>query len=629
MNRAASWTALAPLLVLVVGCAASTVTTGASGTGGADGGVDAGGFGGAMAACSVTLTPVSPATLNGLVPGQKVRVRAQANGPVAANARWIWSAAFADGSGVAVSLPMTADPALAEIVVADPGGYAITASFNGGARLCEGAAHFVVVRPGARAAFFAFQLTPPPNTLPAQQLEPRQVQGGTPTGENLLMLDAGTQVSVRPQRKSNGTLVGAYIKAIETSSGLSQEGHTVTDGGMTLALPPGRYDLLIVPDEALAPVLPPVLIVGQRPVDLATMTFEIDEGVAVSGRLTDATGAPLAGAKLSLRAGALPSTVGVSDATGLFSLRARPGTYGATVAPGAALPAMELAVAAAPGVTIANTPTTMSLRLAALPTARVGLTVTGAGAGAKALIEGLAPVAGAAMVEIAGGGTTTMRAATMRVRASLTLGTNGAAQTGALPRGHYRATVFAASAAPTAATVTTLADIDATAGDANGAMTMAQPVAITGTLQPGSSTRFARVLAIDDDAPLALAPDAVTPFLTEADDTGGFLLRVNPSRLYRLIVEPPPGGAFARVMLPSVPVSGAPVVVPAHALPAALLYGGRVLGPHLEPIAGTLVSAFCVAGSPGCVDSTRPIAEGVTGGDGAFRLTLPDPGFAP
>jgi hypothetical protein len=269
--------------------------------------------------------------------------------------------------------------------------------------------------------------------------------------------------------------------------------------------------------------------------------------------------------------------------------------------------------------------------MAALPTARIGLTVTGTGAGAdaKVLVEGLAPVQSAAMVEIAAGGTAIMRAATMRVRAELTIGAEGAAKTGPLPRAHYRATVFAAGAAPAAATVSTLADIDATGGDVDGAMVMAQPVAISGTLQPGAATHFARVVAIDDAAPLALAPEAVVPFRADADDSGGFVLKVNPGRLYRLIVEPPPGGAFARIMLPPVPVSATGVVVPTPALPAALHYGGRVLGPHLEAVGGTLVSAYCVGASPSCVDATRPIAEAVTTADGSFRLALPDPGFAP
>jgi hypothetical protein len=364
-------------------------------------------------------------------------------------------------------------------------------------------------------------------------------------------------------------------------------------------------------------------------VDLTTIPIQLDEGVAVAGQVTAADGTPVAGAKLSLRSGALPSTVGSTNATGAFSLRARPGTFGATVTVGDSSPGAELSVAAAPGISLADVPTTVSFRLAQRPAARIGLTVTGAGADAKVVFEALAPVADAAMVEIAAAGATTVRSATMRVRAEMTIGANGTVQTGPLPRARYRATVFAANAAPMMATVATLSEIDATLGDVNATVAMTPPVPITGSLGPGTSARESRVSAIDDDAPLALAPDAVAPFRTQADASGGFLLNVNPSRRYRLVIDPPSASSFARMMLPAVEVSAAPVAVTTATLPAALLYAGRVLDPFLQPVGETLVSAYCIAASAGCVDAERPVAEALTTTDGGFRLALPDPGVGP
>jgi hypothetical protein len=610
------------LIAAAAGCAARSGSPGMSGSGGATATGSGGstGTGGASVGCSVAINPVAPTTLTGLSVGTSLRVRAQPMGVVAANAAWVWTATFADGSNVPVSFPKADDQGLAEVVLKRTGSYSIAASFSGQTFPCSGSADFVVEQPGAKTASFVFQLTPPPHSFPAQQLQPMQVLGATPTGNHLLILDGGTHVAVTPKRMSDQAPLPAYVRVMETSSGLIQEGHAQADGSpVNLLLPAGRYDVLIVPDGDV----PPILITNQRPTDMVGRDVILDDGVAVTGQLTDAGGAPVVGAKLSLRSGTLPSTIGTSNSTGAFSLRARPGTYGVTISPGPAIPAAEFSIAATPGIPISNGATTMSLRMVPLPTARIGLTVNGAGANARILVEAREPVAGAGMVEIAAGGTTIMRAATMRIRADLPIAANGTVTTGPLPRAHYRATVFAAGAMPMA-TVTTMDDIDATLGDVNGTMTMAPRVAIS-----GMSTGLASVLAIDDAAPVALIPEAVAAFLAKADPTGVFSLNVNPSRLYRLIVDPPPGGQFARAMPGAVMVSATPIAVPPQALPWALLYAGRVLGPHLEPVGGTLVAAFCASPNPNCVDQTRPIAEAVTTTDGAFRLALPDPGFGP
>ncbi len=619
------------IAVLALGClwgAGCAARIGTANVPGGTGGATGAGTGGVGVACTVAITPVMPPSFIGLRPGDTLRVRAEARGSVAAGATWNWAVTFADGSAVNAAQSMVSDPALIDVVLSRAGSYSIQASFSGGALPCTGAAHFVVAKPGARTAFFVFRLTPPPHSFPPQQMEPAELLGGTPTGDHLFILDAGTRVVVAPKRTGDALPLPAYVRATETSSGLFQEGHTLLAGGvmnpLNLTLAPGRYDLLVVPDADV----PPLLIRDRRPVELATMNVTLDEGVAVTGQLTDATGTPIAGAKLSLRAGSLPSTVGTSGATGSFSLRVRPGTYGVTIAPGVAMPETEFSIAATPGIVISEFPTTISLRMASLPTARIGLTVTGAGAGAKVLVETRNPVPATAMVEIGAGGTTIMREATVRIRAELSIAANGTAQTRPLPRGHYRATVFAAGAAPMA-TVSTLDDIDTTPGDVSSTMSMEPPVVISGLLtqggQPSHPAHPARVLAIDDDAPVALAPDAAAPFLAEADTTGIFSLKVNPSRRYRLIVDPPVGGGFARAILPSITVSSAPITIQTQSLPRALLYAGKVLDPNLQPVGGTVVSAFCVGQAPICVDPGRSIAETVTTTDGAFRLALPDP----
>ena len=55
--------------------------------------------------------------------------------------------------------------------------------------------------------------------------------------------------------------------------------------------------------------------------------FDLPGGVAVAGSVVDGAAAPIAGAHVVLRAGALPSGPGLSSGAGAFSLAAEPGTY--------------------------------------------------------------------------------------------------------------------------------------------------------------------------------------------------------------------------------------------------------------------------------------------------------------
>ena len=626
------------LLVLAGAGGGCSKVIGGSATGGADGGTGgATGTGGTSGQfCNVQLAPVAPASLTGLAVGAvtTVRVRGTVTGTlVSATATWTWSATFADGASLDVRQVQPSAPELVEIPIARAGSYTIAATLAGNANPCSGSLRFVVAQPGARTAYYVLRLTPPPagspalpSALPAQQTDPIAVAGGTPLGDNVFMLNAGISVAVAPTMSAGGAKLGAYVRATETTSGLFQEAHATGGGAAVpaqLALPPGKYDLLVVPDGDVAPTLLP----AQRPVDLATTPVVLDTGVAVAGQVLDATGAPLAGAKISLRSGGLPSTVGTTDATGAFTLRARAGSWSATIAPAGGRGAWQLSVPAASAFALAGAAASMSVRLASLPTARIALSMTGAGPSAKVLVESRDDVASAAAFQIVSAGATIARTASARIRAEMTVGPSGAATTDPLPRGHYRVTVLAAGAAPSAATMTTVDDVDATAGDVARAITMAAPVMVSGTLTPGPDTARARVSIIDDAVPVAFAPAVVAPFLGEVDLTGAFRVAVNPSRIYRTVVDPPPGGAFARTVLPALSVLSMPVVVSTQALPRALIFAGRVVDPGLGPVRGVLVSAYCTGTGADCVDPTHPAAEATTAPDGTFLLDLPDPGI--
>ncbi|MES1210652.1 MAG: carboxypeptidase-like regulatory domain-containing protein, partial [Pseudomonadota bacterium] len=397
---------VAMLAAAVTGCSGQLASSSGgfgTGTGGMSGGSGSGGSGTNL--CAIAIQPVAPASLDGLSAaiGTFVRLRGQITGSAVPGAgTWSWSATHADGLSIDVRRPQD-DPALVDVSLPRVGSYSVVATFSDGSLTCVGTAQWVVAAPTARTAFFTFRVTPPSGALPEQETLPVAVLGGTPIGNHVISLDSGLGVLLNPV-DPNGTRVPAYVRATETTSGLFQERHTtIADPSASFLLPPGRYDVLVVPDGDFAPLL----LTNKRPDQLAVMsTIVVGGGTPITGHVLDSAGAPVAGAHVSLRAGPLPSTVGTTDATGAYKLLARPGSFSARVALGPTLPAWELASNAADAA-LGTTPATMEVRLTTLPTARIDLAMTGAGADAKVLIESVEPIADAASLALQAPPTTT------------------------------------------------------------------------------------------------------------------------------------------------------------------------------------------------------------------------------
>src|SRR5581483_10492458 len=104
-------------------------------------------------------------------------------------------------------------------------------------------------------------------------------------------------------------------------------------------------------------------------------------GTALGGKLVDGAGAAVRDARVILRAGALTSTVGASDATGAWTVHARAGTFALSVSPPAASGLPDLVLGASPaGLAIPDAASAGSADIAwaALTAAPVALTITGA-----------------------------------------------------------------------------------------------------------------------------------------------------------------------------------------------------------------------------------------------------------
>jgi hypothetical protein len=96
---------------------------------------------------------------------------------------------------------------------------------------------------------------------------------------------------------------------------------------------------------------------------------------------------------------------------------------------------------------------------------------------------------------------------------------------------------------------------------------------------------------------------------------------LSPGRTYELIAEPPGGKRWQRVALARAAMASSGATW-SHSLPGALSWSGSVTGAG-RAVAGAVVQVFCVAPPASCVDSTIPLAEGVSRADGTIALTLP------
>jgi hypothetical protein len=612
---------LATLGLLAVACASvkgeDSISTGGSGGAGGSSGVPA---------CQVDINPVTPASFDGLVagPGATLRVEGDVEGIPPASYSWHWQVSTADGTPV----PTTAvggAPWLVEFPISDPGSYTIAVSLPSSVTSCFGSHTVLVAQRGAKTALFRARFTPPPGAEPVQE-RTIQILGGTPSGGNVITLDAGLAFSA-DVRDAQGQPLAAYVRLTDPTQHLVVETHPTAAGPVPLHLAQGAYDLLVVPDGDLAPVLLP----HQAPANLvaALAPLALPPGELVSGVVREGS-TPVAGATVALRAGALPSTIATTGSDGAFTIHASPDqTYAATVTRPLALQMqvgqagasmigkLEATLPASAGVVVASgSGAAVSVDLAPIATAALSLSLGAAVTAGTSVVLESAPLPGVVTFRVGADA----RAADAIVHGEIAPASDGTLAVAGLPRAHYHGKVV--PGAGMTAAITPIADLDLTT-DAPPPQTvpLLPKVSISGNLVPSKQAGGVALTAMDTTGDLPSAIAGVT------DPQGGFALAVSPGRTYALHVRPAVDRPLAEAVFGPLSVGATGVQIPNGQLPAALLYAGRVVdhsGVNGSP--GTLIEIFCEALAPGCTDPNTPIAEAVTAANGAFALRLPDPG---
>ncbi|MEA2697251.1 MAG: hypothetical protein QOI66_1522 [Myxococcales bacterium] len=550
--------------------------------------------------------------------GMPYRVRGKANVSEPTDT-WAWDVTTPDGT---VNHPQSSagDPAIVEFPVPVSGTYVITG------RISTRPACGFVTRPvtviDPQPAAFTFRVLPPaslPSPVQEFQRTRQQLSGG------LDMISQVQHIRIFP-RDNTAQPLPAYMQITSPGSKVIIEGNTQR-GAMNVDLIQQRnYDLLLIPAGNFAPIL-----FNGLPSDLANLANStlFDAGIKVSGQALRASGTPVTDARLVLREGTRPSTVGISDSGGAFSLFTREGNLSVEIAapPDSGLP--DGHVDAGAGFALARNAAgpTLTMRWAALPAGALKLTIRSADgatvvARATVHVELATPIAAAGQLTVHAGDGSAAADRVLPVSGSVhadAVGDDkGIVTFPALTAGSYRVTVVPPATAGATAAITA-ATVDVVAAGVTRDVRIAQTVTLTGTLQPAATSKGVRITAIDTGG------DIVTSTVsTLVGDGGRYQLVVNPGRSYKLWAVPGADQLFARAVLGTVQAPMADQALPTFTLAAGIATASSVRAGG--PVADALVQVFCPRSSPTCLDMALPIAEAVTDLNGQFTVILPDVG---
>ncbi len=596
--------------------------------------------------CSIALFFVSPNRAN--VPagvGYRMRIGARATGGlVPPKPEWRWQVTFENGQRVAHT-PVDGEPAEIYFPTVDEGRYTITAEIVGTA--CPVARETVAASSPNRLIVEYMVRVKPPAGRPLPVLESDlSVQAAnlppSPTPiSKLLEVDDLRIERVSPHEENNAALPAFFIQIASRTSTERFDGYvnTLTAARPWFEAPLPRqhsWSVLIVPDSVVSGpnTRAPIFFPERRAEDFARTEFEVGPGVTLAGRIAGSNGQALAGSRVRLRAGVLPSTLGSADAEGRFSLRVREGRWEARVLPPAGSGLPEAQVPSSAGIEVAAGASAIEpVQFAYNAIATTQLTVN------LLKPEGTAPERAVTAVleslpgELANVGRWTVPgqpaiAADGFVRLTKE-SSNGVVALGAVPRARYRLILSPPDniAGEAATTTVALLDLSAAAATVSRQVTLDRKGRIVGRLLPATVANGLTVRAVD------LAEDGVrrTAVLAPVDATGRFELRSDPGRAYRIFVEPPPDRRVPRVALEPVRATAATVTLPDQTLPLPLpVVGATVVRGTALP--GAVIQIYCRGSAPACVDreapditNTLPIDETVSAADGSYRVWIPDP----
>jgi hypothetical protein len=603
-------------------------TTGAAGTSAGtagvtgsstDAGVGADASPDASASCNISITSLTPGTS---LPGSfqlgvqpVVRAHASVAGYFGApTPTWIWSVSFAGTVTTPAPAGDTGDTV--DVQLKALGDYQISVRIAGAPQCNRLPVTATVVAP--RMPAFLIRVTPPSGSrLPVREsaLDSSAV-ASAPHTIDLAAGAASSVVSLLP-KDASGFPVPSFLVVTNPATTFDLQGYTARGPFITSLVDDVMYQVLVVPDGDWAP-----LLVNGMP-DALQQALSLTPGVAVTGTAQDGAGHAVPNARVILRAGRLPSTVGVSDAGGTFAVSARMNIFGATISPPAGLGLPEAHVPASPGIVVSPYVASLGVDMKWAKVTPAPLTITvraSAGgalvAGAQVRVESSAevPAVGTLTVHAAGGDVALSASGT--ARADAVTNANGVAALGLLPPGAYH--LIVAPPATTTAAVT-LADVTLPAAGLARDVVMSALVSVQGTLTANGTTVSGATVSAVDRGELAPATRASST----VDAAGRYTLALSPDRTYELLVTPAAGQTFGLTVLPTF-VPGTSPTAHTDAIAPGLVWNGTVVG-GARPIASAIVQAFCLGPSPTCLDPSIPLAQGTTAADGTLALTLPSP----
>jgi hypothetical protein len=605
------------------GGASANEGRGGSAQGGSTASGGASGMGGAAPPCSVDIRPVSTASLASVPagPGRTVTIRAIASG-APGGAAWQWTVAL---SGTPVPF-QSSEPGHVTFSVERPGSYVVSASLMLGPDTCRGVANVVAVDPLQRTQDVWLRVIPPRGGDIPPFEDALSVSAGGPAIVQNLALPAGVEVPLDPMREGAlAAAVPSYVKLTSRASSFTIEGRS-DEGprGFVARLDPRKmYDLLVVPSDGASPAL----FKDQSTSSLPSLPILIGAGAQVSGSLATPAG-PVGNARVLLRAGILPSTLGSSGVDGGFAVFANPGLFGVFVrAPeGSGLP--DLNLPDAPGIPVATT--SVNARILWTPAADVAFsavvrTASGgpSGPGVRVQLLSAAPITNAATLTVNANAPAALAG---EIRIDRVTNAAGRVDFGRVPRGPYRLKIVPPDAMSPASGTVTVVPVDVQADRKDEPVNMAAAVNVRGRLEPADRAAGGTILAVDADDPTR-APAVA---LVAAD--GAYTLSLSPHARYRLRARPA-GRGLPVVFLGAVERATATTELGVRRIPTGVSVSGIVTSRGGTPIAGALVEVYCVGETPDCVRAQQPsvvtaipIGTTTTDGRGGYRVFVGDPG---
>ncbi|HUH06014.1 MAG TPA: carboxypeptidase-like regulatory domain-containing protein [Kofleriaceae bacterium] len=472
-----------------------------------------------------------------------------------------------------------------------------------------------VLTPGAATKRYRFRFIPAAGDNAPIQERSYEIPGGAAFDLQTIGLDGGVPIT-GIVRDSGAVPIAAYLRfTLVGGDGTPVEAFSDQTGTYVARLSSAAYDVLVVPtDPNASGALFPNRVSGT----LNDLTLPV--AATVSGTVLDGGGQPIAGAQVSLRVGGVPSSLGTTDATGSWAVKAVTGAATAlTVTPpdGSGLPRLELPPGAG---LIAASASPLTIRYSASLTSRA------LGFGVRDT-DTTTPLPGAGvtlvMRSIANAGTVTPQggsalAASGELRLTATADGAGDIAGLAVPEADYDVILR-----PAGGGLVTVSTIEVTAGQPSPtALSLLAPGTIVGRILDGTQGQEGiRVIA----SPRALlASEAGAAAMASSGADGGFALPVVGDGLYDLTLQPLTSSlARARVIGVTAPAGGEMSALMDVPLERAISVRGRVALPGANGSAGITVLVLC----DGCTGlaATMPIADDVSVAGGYFDVAIPDP----